>query len=111
MTRVTVAVLEGAKEDFLHRHRKDKPRASAAWSALVAKGPVLSQNAELGDPIQRDRWPKQFKGWQNLYRLELPGGFRALYTVQFVQGEGHLVRLDWVGDHKEYDRLFGYSTS
>ncbi len=111
MSQSTVAVLVGAKEDFLHRHRKDQPRASSAWAALVAKGTALSANAQLGDAIQRDRWPKRFKGWQNLYRLELPGGFRALYTVQFVQGEGHVARIDWIGDHKEYDRLFGYSTS
>ena len=111
MTRVAVAVLEGAKEDFLRRHKKDRPRAATAWLALVAKGQALAANAQLGDPIQRDRWPKRFKGWQNLYRLELPGGFRALYTVQFVQGIGHLARIDWVGDHKEYDRMFGYATS
>ncbi len=110
-TRATARVLGGAKGEFFKRHRKDKPRAEAAWKDLVAAGPALEQDTTLGDPIKRDRWPKTCRDRPNLYRLSLTGGFRAIYTVLFIHGEGHVVRIDWVGDHKEYDRLFGSSTS
>lgn len=110
-TACKVAVLEGAKADFLKRHRKDTSRADDAWKALVALGGALAKDSTLGDAIQRERWPKAFKGLPNLYRLELPHAFRAIYTVIFIPGTGHLARIEWLGDHKEYDRLFGYSTS
>ncbi len=107
-TRAHARVLAGAKDEFFHRHRKDLPRAEAAWEGLVAKRSALEADTTLGDAIQRKRWPKAFVSLPNLYRLELPGAFRTLYTVLYVQGEGHVVRIEWAGDHKEYDRLFGY---
>lgn len=110
-TRAQARVLEGAKDDFFKRHRKDRTRAETAWTALVAKGPSLEADTSLGDPVERTKWPKAWRDRPNLNRLELPNGFRAIYTVLFVQGEGRIVRIDWIGDHKEYDRPFGYSTS
>ena len=110
-TNVQVRALEGVKVDFLRRHRKDSARAETAWAGLLAKAARLAADPTLGDAIPRDRWPKTMRQLPNLFRLELPGGFRALYTIIYVQGEGHIARIDWIGDHKEYDRLFGYSTS
>lgn len=110
-TRALARVLDGAKDDFSKRHRKDQARARIAWDALVTKRESLEADTTLGDPIERSKWPKQFRERPNLNRLELPNGFRALYTVLFIQGEGHIVRIDWIGDHKEYDKLFGYAAS
>ncbi len=110
-TRAQARVLEGVKEDFFKRHRKDRPRADAAWKDLVEKATLLEQDTTLGDPIVGSKWPRQFRDRPNLNRLGLPNGFRAIYTVLFIQGEGHIVRVDWIGDHQEYDKLFGYSTS
>jgi hypothetical protein len=107
-TRAHVRVLAGAKEDFFHRHRKDLPRAEAAWAGLISKRGLLESDTTFGDAIQRHLWPKKWASLPNLYRMELPGAFRAVYTVLFVVGEGHILRIDWAGDHKEYDRLFGY---
>lgn len=107
-TRAQVRVLAGAKEDFFHRHRKDGPRAQAAWDGLVGKRAALEADTTFGDAIQRRLWPKSYSKLPNLYRMELPGAFRALYSVLYSQGEGHLVRIEWVGDHNEYNRLFGY---
>lgn len=107
-TRAQVRVLAGAKEDFFHRHRKDMPRADVAWASLVSKRSSLEADTTFGDAIQRQLWPKKFASLPNLHRMDLPGGFRAVYTVLYVQGEGHIVRIEWAGDHKEYDRLFGY---
>lgn len=110
-TRAVARVLEGAKDDFFKRHRKARSTALRVWADLVGKGPSLEGDTTFGDSIQRRLWPRQFRDRPNLYRLELIGGFRALYTVLFVPGQGHIVRVDWIGDHKEYDRLFGYATT
>ena len=62
----------------------------------------------LGDRIQRRRVPKSFHPLPNLFRLALSGGWRALYTVGGAPTERLEVRILWIGDHKRYERLFGY---
>jgi len=69
----------------------------------------LSHEPFLGDRIQRHTVPSRFLSLPSLFRLELPGGWRALYTVASRPTEGSQVRIVWIGDHKRYERLFGYS--
>ncbi len=52
--------------------------------------------------------PREFKGLPNLFRLELPDGWRALYTVASSPSEGTQVRILWIGSHSRFDRLLGY---
>jgi len=63
----------------------------------------------LGDRIPRRLVPKRMRNLPNLFRLELPGGWRALYTVASRPATGVQVRVVWIGSHDLYDRLFGYS--
>lgn len=69
----------------------------------------LREEPFLGDRIPRKRMPKPFRGLPNLFRLELPGGWRALYTVASRPTVGTQIRIVWIGDHRRYDRLPGYS--
>lgn len=71
----------------------------------------LEADAFAGDRIRRELWPKQFRNVGNLFRLELPDAHRAVYTVLTFPGRPREVRIVWLGNHKKYDRLFGYSTS
>jgi len=71
----------------------------------------LEADPFAGDRIRRDLWPKQFRGLGNLFRIELPEAHRAVYTVLTFPGRPREVRIVWLGNHKKYDRLFGYSTS
>lgn len=107
-----VETLEGLKETFIKRHRKDAHRAKDVWSSLAGKAPDLANDTGLGDAIPRDRWPRQFRHHANLNRLELAHSHRALYTVFYDAAlDQHKVVIEWIGSHKEYDTLFGYSTS
>lgn len=108
--RVEVCVLDGLQADFEHRHRKDH-RATEVWQALVARRAHLEADPFSGDAIPHSLWPRQYREFPTLFRLALPHGFRALYTATHEPGRRHLVVIEWLGDHKEYDRLFGYSTS
>lgn len=45
----------------------------------------------------------------NLWRMAMPGGWRMLYSLSTARDGASLVRIVWVGDHRAYDRLFGYS--
>lgn len=107
-----VESIEGLKESFLKSHRKDAIRAKAGWESLVRMAPALAEDPGFGDAIPRDRWPRQFRHHVNLNRLELAHAHRALYTVYYDAVEDqHKVVIEWIGSHKEYDVLFGYSTS
>ena len=61
----------------------------------------------FGDRIRVELVPRPMRNLPNLLRLELPDGWRALYTVISTR-RGHHVRILWIGDHKRYERLFGY---
>lgn len=108
--RALVEVVEGLKEAFLKRHRKDRHRANEVWASLADKGPALAADTTLGEAIPRDRWPRRFRDHANLNRLELAHAHRALYTVYYDPAlDQHKVVVEWLGSHKEYDALFGYS--
>ncbi len=68
----------------------------------------LQQEPFMGDRIRRALVPSRFKDLPNLLRLELPDGWRALYTVASNPTKGTQIRIIWVGDRTVYDRLFGY---
>ncbi|MCK4367727.1 MAG: hypothetical protein KAW84_07270 [Thermoplasmata archaeon] len=68
----------------------------------------LTEGPFLGDRIQKRLFPKRYRNLPNLFRLELPGGWRALYTVASSPTHGIQVRIVWIGSHSEYDRLLGY---
>jgi len=75
---------------------------------LRAYAKRLREEPFLGDRITRDLVPKSMRGLPNLFRLELPAGWRALYTVAGSPAVGTQVRVVWIGDHTRYNRLFGY---
>lgn len=104
----SVEVAAGLKQGFYKRRRKDLQRAKRAWSALVALGSELGRDPFVGIQIPKDRFPDQFSEYDNLWKLNLPHAFRAVYTVIGRPGGGVRVAIDWIGTHKEYDRLFGY---
>jgi hypothetical protein len=62
----------------------------------------------VGERMQAERIPKRFRVYANLYRLPLPDGWRALYTIHARKDGPPGVRIVFIGDHKRYDRLFGY---
>lgn len=63
----------------------------------------------LGRNVPKDRIPPPFtrQGVSNLFRNDLPGGWRLLHTVMEVGGEQAVIELDALA-HSDYDRLFGY---
>ena len=73
----------------------------------------LARDATVGDPIRKSLIPvvlgRKYEV-DNLWRLELPGGWRALYTIASRPGGKPEISMLRILSHKDYDRLFGYST-
>ncbi len=108
-----VRVLESLKQDFLKRHKKDRKRAQKAWDGLVARRDALMRDVQLGEPIPKRLRPKEFRDFHTLYLIpELPHRFRAVHEVSSASPlDPIMVTIVWIGDHDEYDALFGFQTS
>ena len=108
-----VTVVEGRKEDFWKRHKKDTGRRTEVWNAILVDRANLLRDGGYGEFFQPPKTPRFLKGIHPLYVLKgLPHMFRAVYTIVNDDAYGGpIVRLEWFGDHAEYDALFGYATS
>ncbi len=74
----------------------------------------LSGNPMVGESIRKRLIPERIRRTyriDNLWRLELPQAWRVIYTVASRPGQRPEVLILRILSHKEYDRLFGYSTS
>ncbi len=108
-----VRVVQGLKDGLFKRHRKDRKRAQEAWAGLIARRDALMRDVQLGEPIPKRLRPKELKDFHTLYLIpELPHRFRAVYEVSSASPlDPILVTVVWMGDHDEYDALFGFQTS
>ena len=66
----------------------------------------LKANPFYGDNIEKRKIP-EFYNVQNLWRVELTGAWRMLYTIKGDQIEILCFILD-ILDHKRYSKKFGY---
>lgn len=65
-----------------------------------------------GEPIPRNLVPRSMRDLSHLYVVpELPHRFRAVYSLVRRPDHATIVIVEWIGDHDEYDALFGYQTS
>ncbi len=104
-----VAMQAGCREDFFKRHAKDKARATEVWKSLVAKAPQLQSDTAFGPVFLPPKTPAFLRHLHPLRVLKgLPYAFRAVYVVQHDPVDGIVVSVEWVGDHGEYERAFGY---
>ena len=70
----------------------------------------LKADAQGGIKIPRNLWPRDYVknyGITNLYKCNLPGAQRLLYTIYVESGTVKVLAIDFM-PHKEYEKLFGY---
>ncbi|MBS3134079.1 type II toxin-antitoxin system RelE/ParE family toxin [Candidatus Woesearchaeota archaeon] len=79
--------------------------------AIIRAIQDLKENAFCGIQIPKKLFPKEYVqkyGIKNLWKYDLPKGWRLLYTVT-GENEVELISaiLEWF-NHKDYERRFGY---
>src|SRR3989344_5930329 len=79
--------------------------------AMVRAIKDLKENAFAGIQVPKRLIPKEYiqkYGVNNLWKYDLPRGWRLLYTIT-ADNEVELISaiLEWF-DHKDYERKFGY---
>ena len=74
--------------------------------SIKQKRDFIKANPFYGDNIPKKQIPKSYNV-QNLWRVELTGYWRMLYTIKGDQIEIICFILD-ILNHKQYDKKFGY---
>ena len=79
--------------------------------AIIRAIQDLKENAFCGIQIPKKLFPKEYVqkyGIKNLWKYDLPKGWRLLYTIT-AENEVELISaiLEWFS-HKDYERRFGY---
>ncbi|MDE1870391.1 MAG: type II toxin-antitoxin system YoeB family toxin [Candidatus Micrarchaeota archaeon] len=70
----------------------------------------LSTDPFCGIHIPRKMWPKEYVRKfeiNNLWKLNLPNGWRLVYFVKGTKVEIVSILLEWF-NHKNYEKRFGY---
>jgi hypothetical protein len=104
-------------EVFAHKDIREKigklPEAHPYRRMVAGMREKLLEDKYAGEKVPRDLWPGKYRdqGLPNLYRYELPGGYRACYSVVAVEGRGGCPFIHGVLTHSEYDELFGYKNN
>ena len=114
MKRVRLKLSPEAEEVYKHLN-EEAPTSKTERMILKAvnqKVELIKSNPHFGNPIAKNKIPEEYKqkyGIVNLFRVELPGAWRMLYTL--TDGESEIEIIAFVLDminHKQYDKKFGY---
>lgn len=79
-------------------------------NSIKQKIEILKANPEYGTHIQKDRIPKEYiqnYDVSNLWKIDLSGAWRMIYTIRGSEVEIISLILD-IMNHKDYEKKFGY---
>ncbi|MAE13381.1 hypothetical protein CMO92_02340 [Candidatus Woesearchaeota archaeon] len=113
--KVRVILLDEADSEFKHLNQavgkqikegRENTEEIQLLRSILKKKELIKLNPFYGDNIEKRKIPKTYNV-SNLWRVELTGYWRMLYTIKGDQLEIICFILDIV-DHKRYNKLFKY---
>jgi len=102
-------VNEKTKESF-NKLEKGKVEDKQLYDFINRVIDDLKENPLVGIKIPRKQWPKEYirkYGINNLWKYDLPHGWRLIYTIKGDAAQVVSIILEWF-DHKTYNIRFGY---
>jgi len=124
--RVKVILVGDAQEEYSNLEKivgeeKKKGISSSFHQTLLrsinGKIDILREHYDYGEQVPQSRIPKKYFGMgvTNLWKVDLSGYWRMIYTLRQPQREGAEIEiveifldvLDIVS-HPDYDKIFGY---
>jgi len=88
------------------RDGKENTEEMQLLRSIKQKRDIIKANPFYGDNIKKKQIPKEYHV-QNLWRVELTGYWRMLYTIRGDQVEIICFILD-ILNHNNYSKKFGY---
>lgn len=86
---------------------KENTQEMKLLASIEQKKKLIKLNPFYGDNIEKRKIPKMSYNVRNLWRVELTGYWRMLYTIKGNEVQIICFILDII-DHKKYDKIFGY---
>ena len=96
--------------DIVGKQLKEGKENTSEMQLLISinqKRDLIKANPFYGDNIEKKKIPKIKYNVQNLWRVELTGYWRMLYTIKGDEVQIICFILDFL-DHDSYDKIFGY---
>ncbi|MCX6777655.1 MAG: hypothetical protein NT157_02110 [Candidatus Micrarchaeota archaeon] len=90
--------------------RKGKSEDMRLYGIINRALDDLKADPFVGIKIPKGLWPKEYVrryGVDNLWKYDMPDGWRLIYTVKATAVEIVSIVLEWFS-HKDYERRFGY---
>ncbi|MFH0714051.1 MAG: hypothetical protein V1722_00220 [Candidatus Micrarchaeota archaeon] len=115
MNKIVRVVLSPEAEEtykILNSRAASSKLDSSILKAINKKVELIKVNTHYGNPISKDKIPKEYKqkyGVTNLFRVELPQFWRMLYSL--VDGNSQVEIIAFVleiSNHGKYNKLFRY---
>lgn len=89
------------------KDEKENTQEMQLLRSIDQKRDLIKANPFYGDNIEKKKIPKLYYDVPNLWRVELTGYWRMLYTIRGDEVQIVCFILD-IMDHKEYNKKFGY---
>ena len=86
---------------------KENTKEMQLLRSIKQKRDLIKANPFYGDNIEKKKIPKINYNVQNLWRVELTGYWRMLYTIKGDEVQIICFVLDII-DHNKYNKIFGY---
>ena len=86
---------------------KDNTEEMQLLRSINQKKDLIKANPFYGDNIEKKKIPKMHYNVQNLWRVELTGYWRMLYTIKGDEVQILCFLLD-ILNHDDYNKKFGY---
>ena len=86
------------------------PEEHRLFHFLTKAMDILKQAPLRGTKIPRHLWPRLYLQQYcitNLWKYDLPHGWRVVYTLEIDEHRLFVIFLEWF-DHKGYEKRFGY---
>lgn len=114
MKTIRIILSPEAREvfEYLNREAETSKHERMILKAVKQKAELVKANPHYGNPISKKLIPREYiekYGITNLFRVELPGFWRMLYSL--TEGETKIEIIAFVLDiidHPTYNKKFGY---
>ncbi|MFA5412658.1 MAG: hypothetical protein WC350_04915 [Candidatus Micrarchaeia archaeon] len=108
--KIEVGFADQGISDAFDALKHGKGAEQELYESLNKAFDELKMDPLCGIKVPRKLWPKEYVkkyGIDNLWKYNLPRGWRMTYTLRMEEVCILAVALEWM-DHKDYERRFGY---
>ena len=108
--QILVAFITQKLKDLYEELRNGRFEDKELYFSITKATNDLKLNPTYGIKVPRYLWPKEYiqkYAITNLWKLNLPKGWRLVYTIEADEIKVMNIILEWM-THKEYERRFKY---